>query len=189
MFSDELRKIFAGFTTKAGKFLGRLGLTANFVTLLVFVTGVIAAYYIYIGTLWLGIVFFILSGIFDGLDGAVAKANNKETKFGGVLDSTTDKITEILVYLAFGLYNPTLWLPASLAISFFMLSSYISERARTAGGRSGGGLMERKERLILIILGLVFPSLTVYVLYIIAVGSLFTAIQRFLKNYKILSQI
>jgi phosphatidylglycerophosphate synthase len=189
MFSDQLRKVFSVATTKAGKFIGDLGVHANFVTLLVLLTGVIAAYYIYIGAFYLAIFFVLLSGILDGLDGAVAKANNNETKFGGVLDSTTDKITEILIYVALGLYNPSLWLSAALAISFFMLSSYISERARTAGGRSGGGLLERKERLVLIILGLIITNWTVYILYLIALLSFFTAGQRFLRNYKILNQL
>ncbi|MFA5013697.1 MAG: CDP-alcohol phosphatidyltransferase family protein [Candidatus Paceibacterota bacterium] len=187
MFSDELRKLFSNITTGAGKFIGSLGISANFVTFLVLITGIIAAYYIYMGVFYLAIIFVLVSGILDGLDGAVAKAMKKETKFGGLFDSTTDKLTEILIYIALGLYNPQLWLPASLAISFFMLSSYISKHAKASGGKSQGGLLERKERIILIVLGLFFIKYVHIVLWIIAVASLFTASQRFAKNYKILS--
>jgi phosphatidylglycerophosphate synthase len=125
----------------------------------------------------------------DGFDGAVAKANNKETKFGALFDSVTDKITEISWYIALGFFNPELWAPASLAIAFFMLSSYISKHAKSVGGKSGGGIMERKERLILIILGLMYMNCMIYSLYVIAFFSLVTCLQRFYKNYKILSQI
>ena len=189
MLSDQLRQAFSGLTTKSGKFLGRLGISANFVTFLVLVTGILAAYFICLGKFNLAILFVIVSGILDGLDGAVAKANNKETKFGGLFDSTTDKLTEILIYIALGVYNSALWLPASLAISFFMLSSYISKHAKASGGKSQGGFLERKERIVLIVLSLFFINYAHYVLWFIAACSLFTAGQRFYKNYKILSAI
>jgi archaetidylinositol phosphate synthase len=188
MLSDQIRKSFSGLTDGAGKLIGSFGISANFVTFLVLVTGIIAAYYIYIGAFYLAILFVLISGVLDGLDGAVAKAMKKETKFGGLFDSTTDKLTEILIYISLGLYNPVLWLPASLAISFFMLSSYISKHAKASGGKSQGGLLERKERIILIVLGLFFIHYMNVVLWIIATASLFTGLQRFAKNYKILSQ-
>ena len=187
MLTDELRSLTSGATNKIGKTIGGLGITANSVTFLVLVFGIIAAYFIYKCSFMLAILFFLISGLMDGIDGAVAKAMKKETKFGGLLDSTTDKFTEILVYIALGMYNSALWLPASLAISFFMLSSYISKHAKASGGKSGGGIIERKERMILIILGLFYINYMVYALWIIAIFSFITGIQRFIKNYKILS--
>lgn len=189
MFTDQLRKLFSGITTNVGKFLGKLGVSANFVTFLVLVFGFIAAYYIYIGFFGLALLFVILSGIMDGFDGAVAKANNKETKFGALFDSVTDKITEISWYITLGLFNPEFWAPVALSIAFFMLASYISKHAKAVGGKSGGGIMERKERLVLIIIGLIFMNWMVYILYIIAILSIITCFQRFYKNYKILIQI
>jgi phosphatidylglycerophosphate synthase len=186
MLTDQLRKLFSGLTTSVGKFLGKIGISANFVTSLVLVFGFAAAYFIYIGHFGLALLFVILSGIMDGFDGAVAKANNKETKFGALFDSVTDKITEISWYIALGLLSPELWAPAAMSIAFFMLASYISKHAKAVGGKSGGGIMERKERLILIIIGLIYIDWMVWVLYIIAFFSLITCIQRFYKNYKIL---
>jgi phosphatidylglycerophosphate synthase len=189
MFTDQLRSLFSGVTTNVGKFLGSIGVSANMVTFMVLVTGFIAAYYIYIGSFGLALIFVLVSGILDGFDGAVAKANKKETKFGALFDSVTDKITEISWYIALGMLNPEFWVPASMAIAFFMLSSYISKHAKAVGGKSGGGIMERKERLALIILGLIFMDWMAVSLYIIAVLSFVTCLQRFYKNYKILSQI
>ncbi|MFA5431642.1 MAG: CDP-alcohol phosphatidyltransferase family protein [Candidatus Paceibacterota bacterium] len=189
MLTEELRGLFSNLTTSVGKTLGKMGVSANFVTFLVLVFGFIAAYFIYIDSLTLAILFIILSGVMDGFDGAVAKANNKETKFGALFDSVTDKTTEISWYIALGLLRPEFWAPASLAIAFFMLSSYISKHAKSVGGKSGGGILERKERLILIILGLAYVNYMIYALYVIAFFSLVTCLQRFYKNYKILIKI
>ncbi|MDD4662060.1 MAG: CDP-alcohol phosphatidyltransferase family protein [Candidatus Pacebacteria bacterium] len=188
MLTTEIRNFFSGFTTSVGKTLGKMGVSANFVTFLVLVFGFIAAYFIYSNNFPLAILFVILSGIMDGFDGAVAKANHKETKFGALFDSVTDKVTEISWYIALGFFNPALWGPATLALTFFMLSSYISKHAKSIGGESGGGIIERKERLILIILGLIFSNLMIYILYIIAFFSFITSLQRFYKNYKILKK-
>lgn len=189
MLTDELRKITSSLTNSVGKTLGSIGIGANFVTLLVLISGLIAAYFIYSQKFEWAIIFVLLSGLFDGLDGAVAKANKKETLFGSLLDSVTDKITEISWYIALGLSYPNFWMPTSLALAFFILSSYISKHAKASGGKSGGGVMERKERLLLIIIGLININWMSYILYIIALFSFLTCIQRFYKNYKILSNI
>lgn len=189
MFTDQLRSSFSRLTTNIGKGLGKIGISANFVTSLVLIFGFIAAYFIYLGSFAWAIAFIILSGLLDGVDGAVAKANHKETKFGALFDSVIDKITEISWYIGLGSFDPELWAPASMAIAFFMLSSYISKHAKAVGGKSGGGMIERKERLILIVLGLIFINWMVYILYIIAFFSFLTCLQRFFKNYKILNEI
>jgi len=189
MFTENLRKIFEGISNKIGKVLGKTGLSPNFFTFLILVFGFIAAYFIYLGFFKLAIFFILISGLFDFIDGAVAKVNKKETKFGALFDSVSDKTSEISWYLALGLFNLQLWLGVSLVISTFMLSSYISKHAKAIGGKSGGGIMERKERLTLIILGLFFINYISYILYIIAFFSFITCLQRFFRNYRILQQL
>lgn len=189
MLTDELRSSSSNLTNSIGKALGGIGVSANMVTFLVLVSGFTAAYYMYLGLFNSAIVLVLISGLLDGIDGAVAKANKTETKFGALFDSVTDKITEISWYVALGFLNPQFWAPASMAIGFFMLSSYISKHSKAVGGKSGGGIMERKERLVLIILGLIYVNWMIYILYAIAFFSLITCLQRFYKNYKILIQI
>ncbi len=185
MFTENLRVIFKGISSKIGGILGKTGLSPNFFTFLTLIFGFIAAYFIYLGSFRWAIVFILISGLMDFFDGAVAKVNKKETRFGALFDSTVDKTTEIAFYIALGLYSPKLWLGVSLAISAFMLSGYISKHAKAIGGKSGGGIMERKERLILIIFGLLFINYISYVLYAIAFFSLITCFQRFFRNYKV----
>ncbi|MFA5086331.1 MAG: CDP-alcohol phosphatidyltransferase family protein [Candidatus Paceibacterota bacterium] len=186
MLTDELRKRTSGLTTSIGKSLGKMGVSADAITFMVLVTGLIAAYYIYMEEFLIAFILVLVSGIFDGLDGAVAKANQKETKFGALFDSVTDKVTEISWYLALGLLSPGLWLPVSLSIAFFMLASYISKHSKAVGGKSGGGIMERKERLVLILIGLLRMDWMLSILWIIAILSIITCFQRFYKNYNIL---
>ncbi len=189
MLTENLREIFKGISDRIGRVLGKTGLSPNFFTFLILVFGFIAAYFIYLGSFKLAILFILISGFMDFIDGAVAKVNKKETKFGSLFDSVADKTSEISWYLALGLFNPKLWLEASLAIAFFMLSSYISKHAKSVGGKGGGGLMERKERLTLIILGLLFINYISYILYTIALLSFITCLQRFFRNYKILRSL
>ena len=189
MLTENLREVFKKASNKIGDILGKTGLPPNFFTSLILVFGFIAAYFIYLGSFKIAILFILISGLMDFIDGAVAKVNKKETKFGALFDSTADKTTEISWYIAFGLFNPQLWLSVSLAIATFMLSSYVSKHAKAIGGKSGGGIMERKERLILIIIGLLFISYISYILYIIAFFSFLTALQRFFRNYKILQKV
>jgi len=189
MLTDQLRNLSSDTVTSIGRTFGKLGFSANFITFLVLFFGLIAAYFIYLGSFYWAVLFIIISGLLDGIDGAVAKANNKETKFGALFDSVTDKITEISWYIALGLLNPLFWPPTTMAIAFFMLSSYISKHAKAVGGKSGGGIMERKERLILIIIGLLVTDWMIYILYLIAFLSFLTCLQRFYKNYKILKEI
>ncbi len=189
MLTENLRKTFKGFSDIIGKTMGKIGLSPNFFTSLILVFGFIAAYFIYLGSFKLAILFILISGLMDFIDGAVAKANKKETKFGALFDSVADKTSEISWYLALGLFNPQLWLGTFLASATFMLSSYISKHAKAEGGKSGGGIMERKERLILIILGLLFIQYMQYILYIIAFLSFLTCLQRFFWNYKILQRV
>jgi len=189
MFTEQVRKFFSGITTRVGKTLGKSGFSPNFFTSFILIFGFIAACFICFGSFWWAIFFILLSGLMDGIDGAVAKVNKKESKFGALFDSTSDKTTEIVFYIALGIYNSELWLGASLAIAAFMLSSYISKHAKVIGGKSGGGLMERKERLILIIAGLIFIDYMIYILYAIAFFSFITCLQRFFRNYNILKKI
>jgi phosphatidylglycerophosphate synthase len=147
-----------------------------------------AAYEVSLGMFYIAIVLLLLSGVMDFLDGSIARACKKETKFGGLFDSTVDKTSEIAIYIALGLYNSSLLLPSALAISFFMLSSYISKHAKASGGKGGGGIIERKERMFLLVLGMMFVDYMDYVLYFIAFFSFITCLQRFYRNYKVLGK-
>lgn len=187
MLGKESRGKMDGVSNKLGIFFARFG-SPNFYTFLTLVTGFAAAYAVYQGMFALGIALVLLSGFFDLLDGAVARAIQGATKWGAMADSVTDKVTEIAIYLALAVYSSVLYLGATLAITSFMLSSYISKHAGAIGAKQGGGLIERKERIFLIFVGLalmyVDATYMSYILYIITAASLFTAVQRLNRTRK-----
>jgi CDP-diacylglycerol---glycerol-3-phosphate 3-phosphatidyltransferase len=131
----------------------------------------------------------LLSGFFDIIDGALARKTNQVTRFGGILDSTLDRISEAAVLLgimAFYLFNDQLFSPwiillIGLAIMGSFLVSYVRARAEALKIECQVGIFTRAERVIILALGLLLSSLPyvlVGALAIIALLSIVTMIQR-----------
>jgi archaetidylinositol phosphate synthase len=111
----------------------------------------------------------IFSGIFDVLDGAVARATAGTTKRGAFLDSTLDRMAEFVLYLGIligGLAPP---LPVFLALSLSLLVSYTRAKADSLGySLAGVGVGERSERLLVLavsaLLGILFYGVILVIL-------------------------
>lgn len=191
MFGREIRGKLKELTKLLGKFFGFC--SPNTYTILALIVGILAAYFIYIGQFLIATIGILVSGFLDYIDGAVAKTMRKETKFGAMLDSVVDKITEIAIYFSLAFYSINYYFGSFFAASSFMLSSYISKHAGAIGAKMGEGLMERKERYILILIGLICLSFEIdimaYILYTIGLLSLFTALQRMERTRRFLSKV
>jgi len=164
------------------RLLARLGVAPNTLTLIGLLLNagvglIIAAGYPRVG----GILLLFTSG-FDLLDGALAKATGRKTKFGAFLDSTLDRYSEAAVL--FGL----LWLSVqrSLTLDIFLvyvvivgslLVSYTRARAEGLVLQCRVGWLGRPERIIVLSLGLILNLIPV-ALVILAVFTHFTALQR-----------
>jgi len=129
----------------------------------------------------------LLSGFFDIIDGAVAKATGRVTKRGAFLDSTLDRLGEVALYIGImigGYSSPVLVL---VAVTFSLLVSYTRARGDSLGANlSGIGIGERSERLILLALF----SLVGFVYYgVIVVGviAVLTFLQRTVAAWRALS--
>ena len=108
----RLRRVFKPLVTGLAKGLNRIGLTPNLATLVMFMCS-LASFLILIffeSYFWFGIMVFI-TGIFDGIDGSIARLSNSVTKFGGFFDSFTDRLSEFMILLALLInrWNQTLW--------------------------------------------------------------------------------
>lgn len=168
-------------------------ISPNILTITGLLISVLAALEFAIGDLIMGALFIILSGIFDVLDGAVARVSGNITPFGGVLDSVCDRYADAVIFagIIYGsvngsIYQPSLlqaplWLWCVLALIGSYMVSYTRARAEAAGSTSMNvGVAERSERLIILVLG----GLTGYILIavaIIAVLAHVTLIQRILN--------
>jgi len=130
----------------------------------------------------------LTAGFFDMLDGALARHTNQVSRFGAVLDSTLDRISEavlllgiLIFYLFFGNQSAIGILLVCLALIGAPLVSYIRARAEALGLRCEVGFFTRAERVVVLALGLllnqVFDALII-ALAIIVVLSFFTVGQR-----------
>ncbi len=124
----------------------------------------------------------VVASIFDMLDGRVARLRGRETKFGAYLDSTMDRYSDMVLYMGLLILyarvdkTPHMVLVWVAAFGSFM-TSYARARAESLVARCTVGFMERPERIVLLIVGLL-ANKVVAVLWVIAVLANVTALQR-----------
>ena len=183
----EARRVISNRVTQpVVALLAKTPLTPNLVTWLGFLITIGAA--VLIGTEHLFAAGFVVlvAGLFDMLDGALARATGKVTRFGGVLDSTLDRLSEaalllgILVIFVRGQQVGESIL-VGLALTSSLLVSYLRSRLEAIGIEGNIGLFTRAERVIVLALGLLlsrFDYFLIIALAIITVFSFFTAGQR-----------
>ncbi len=183
----KVRKALAyRFTEPVVRLLVRTPITPSAITWFGFLLTVGAAALIITGHLLAAGLVVLIAGCFDMLDGALARFTNQATRFGAVLDSTLDRLSEavlligILVIYA-GEQSLTGILLASVALIGSLLVSYIRARAEALGLECQVGLFTRVERVIVLVLGLLLNQIDnalIIALAIIVVFSFFTVGQR-----------
>ena len=125
----------------------------------------------------------LVSGFFDMLDGALARSSGKVTVFGGFLDSVLDRYTDLLVMGGIFFFYITHASITYASITFIAtvgtaLVPYARARAEAAAIQCRSGLLERPERIVLLLIGLFIPVLLSSVVIILAVLTHITVIQR-----------
>jgi CDP-diacylglycerol---glycerol-3-phosphate 3-phosphatidyltransferase len=124
----------------------------------------------------------LLASLFDVMDGRVARLRGRETKFGAFLDSTMDRYSDMLLFMGLMILyarvdrTPHMALVWVAAFGSFM-TSYARARAESLIPRCSVGLLERPERIGLLVVGALFNRMTA-TLWVIAVLSNVTALQR-----------
>jgi CDP-diacylglycerol--glycerol-3-phosphate 3-phosphatidyltransferase len=189
MFDGKFRTPVDKAVKPLGNLLRKTGLTPDHLTILGLLVGIAAAVAIGSGRLLLGAFLVVLAALPDLLDGALAKASDSASQRGAFFDSTIDRITDALLlggiawYFA-GTESPYMTLLPYAVASVSSLISYQRAKAESLGIDAKGGLMERAERIIAILIGLLFPVLLIPILWIMLVLTSITAIQRFVKVWK-----
>ena len=160
----------------------------NVLTFLGLVINMIAAYLLAVGQFrWAGVV-IIGAGLFDMVDGRVARETNRVTRFGGFFDSVLDRYSDcaLLVGLLvwYGSINrPFYVVLTAIAMAASIMISYTRARAENTIPMCKVGFMERPERMVLLILGGLFNRMAP-VLWVIAVLSTITVIHRISHTYR-----
>ncbi|HEX5255173.1 MAG TPA: CDP-alcohol phosphatidyltransferase family protein [Mycobacterium sp.] len=186
------RAAFARLTTPTARACLRLGLTPDVVTILGTIVAVAGALTLFpMGKLFAGALVVSFFVLFDMLDGAMARERGG-TRFGAVLDATCDRVSDgavfcgLLWWIVFGLHDKLLAVATLICLVSSQVISYIKARAEASGLRGDGGLIERPERLIIVLLGAFVsdfpfiawrPALPV-AMWVLAVASLVTCAQR-----------
>jgi CDP-diacylglycerol--glycerol-3-phosphate 3-phosphatidyltransferase len=187
------RAAYAKLSTPLARGALKVGLTPDMVTIIGTAGSVLAALILFpIGQLWWGTLavwFFVLA---DMLDGAMARERGGGTRFGAVLDATCDRISDgavfcgLLWWAAFGLHSSSLVVATLICLVTSQVISYVKARAEASGLEGGGGLIERPERLIIVLVGaglsdlpyFPMPVLLHIAMWLLAVASLVTVGQR-----------
>jgi CDP-diacylglycerol---glycerol-3-phosphate 3-phosphatidyltransferase len=195
VINAKIRQGWDKMMSPAGRAAQRLGIGANAMTVFGLLLQGVVAYFIVEGRLVLAGVIAIVAAFADAFDGAIAKAAGTASKWGALLDSTTDRVSDSLFFL------PVAWLygvsphpdqlhqkwVASLALVALVLGflvSYVKARAEGLGYDCNVGFAERAERLILIIAALILNFILPVMLAILALVSFITVVQRLVHVHR-----
>ncbi len=169
--------------------MGRIGMTPNSLTLFGLVIAGVGAYLASIGQFWGAGAVLVFAAVFDLFDGALARATDRVTVFGAMLDSVIDRVSEAIVLLGLLVYyldrdDDVGIVLVYLAFVFSVLVSYARARSEGLGVDCTVGVMTRPERVIVMAVGLVgghwAPNILLAALGIIVALSALTSIQRVL---------
>jgi CDP-diacylglycerol--glycerol-3-phosphate 3-phosphatidyltransferase len=138
-----------------------------------------------------GAVLTALGGAFDLTDGVVARVQGRATRFGAFLDSSLDRLVDVALLLGLALHyaanDEPLWAGvASIALAGSVLTSYTKARAEFWLRDFSGGVLERAERILLVIAGGLLGAMPL-ALSLLAAGSVATSVQRIIIAYRRLS--
>ncbi len=126
----------------------------------------------------------LFAGLFDALDGAVARESNQISTFGAFLDSTLDRLSESAIFVGVIFFyaassRPYEALLTGAAMTFSLMTSYARARAEGLGMTCEVGLLERAGRVLILSLFSLVGFLTVGI-GLVAAGALVTTAQRIL---------
>ncbi len=183
-------------TEPIGAWLGRHGWSPNVVTVVGAAASSASALWFYPrGQLFVGTVAVTFFLLFDLLDGAMARTRGRTTPFGAVLDASCDRITDGIVFGALAWWamvvagDRLLGAVLLVCLAAAQVISYVKAKAEAVGLEADGGLAERAERLIIVLVGTGLTGLGLWwalpaagwllaVLCVITIGQRLIAVHR-----------
>jgi CDP-diacylglycerol--glycerol-3-phosphate 3-phosphatidyltransferase len=164
-----------------GRGLARLGVGPNTLTTIGLILTTASAVVIASGRPVLGAAVLFVGGSMDALDGTVARVSGRSTPFGGFYDSVSDRISDGVVLAGVAWWvadRPRLLLLTLASLVLAEVTSYVRARAESIDLTCEVGLIERAERGILMLVGLLVAPLLEPVLWLLAIGGAVTVAQR-----------
>ena len=176
--------------------LASLGVPPNILTAIGVVINLLCGVLFAMGNFFGAGIVLIVANLFDMLDGNVARLTGRVTRYGGFLDSTLDRLSDMGAFLGIMIFYARLTEHHSTMNVFLggvgmiasVLVSYTTARSEALGVKANVGFLQRPERVVLLIIGALstwswtsnswFVNRMPQVLWVLAVGSLWTLIQR-----------
>jgi CDP-diacylglycerol---glycerol-3-phosphate 3-phosphatidyltransferase len=176
--------------------LASMGIPPNVLTTIGLIINLACGVLFCFGEFFLAGIVLIIANLFDMLDGNVARLSGRVTKYGGFLDSTIDRLSDmgaftgIIIFYArqtpeHSVLNVGL---AGIGMIASVLVSYTTARSEGLGVKANVGFLQRPERVVLLIIGALstwswtsqsfWANRMPQVLWVLAIGSVWTLIQR-----------
>ena len=176
--------------------LASLGVPPNILTMIGVAINIFCGVMFAMGNFFGAGIILIVANLFDMLDGNVARMTGRVTRYGGFLDSTLDRLSDMGAFLGIMVFYARLTEHHSTMNVFLggvgmiasVLVSYTTARSEALGVKANVGFLQRPERVVLLIIGALstwnwtsqnwFSNRMPQVLWVLAVGSVWTLIQR-----------
>ena len=183
MIKQKLGKKLDGWVHIVFPFLFKRELNPNLLTMIGVLVSCGAAVALALGHFVAGGVLILLGGIFDLVDGVVARHFEIQTQFGAFLDSTMDRLVDMMILFGVLVYFASVGqlgmvLLVAVVLMGSVMTSYTKARAELFVPQLSSGFFERGERILLLALG-AMSGLMIPALWLLAVGTTVTAVQRF----------
>jgi len=171
----------------------KINIHPNILTIIGLVLSFFAAYALARGNLLVGGLLILFSGFFDVMDGAVARNNNTKSKFGGFLDSTSDRFADAFIIIGVIYGGFVNWFWGILALLASLTVSYVRARAEVEGIKCNVGIAERAERIFIILGGAFlgyfidpqfFMSIAIFLVIILGYVTVLQRIYHTWKEFK-----
>lgn len=161
----------------------RLGVRAWHLTVLSLAGNVIVGWLLTADRHFLAGILLLPAGLFDIFDGAVARLRGEASRKGALFDAVNDRVSDAVVFgsLLFSLVTQERLLAAALALSALTVSLFVSHvraEGEAAGLDMSGGMFQRLERYLVLMLGLTLPGALIPVLAILTGLGAVTMVQR-----------
>ena len=188
MLSKYGRPLFTDPLSRLAYYLHQFGITPNGLTYSGFALTIVTALVLATGAFRWGGVLLLLAALFDMLDGALARFTKQMSTFGAFLDSTLDRYSESVTFLALAYFfsHSTSTRTELVLIMFILVGSlmvsYTKARAEALQVECKAGWLQRPERIIILVIGLIVGWLAP-ILWLLAIFTNFTALQRIYEVY------
>jgi CDP-diacylglycerol--glycerol-3-phosphate 3-phosphatidyltransferase len=160
----------------------------NVLTFIGLIINIIAAWLFAQGAFWWAGWVVVGAGLFDMVDGRVARATSQVTRFGGFFDSVLDRYSDLALFMGLLVYYASInrnfyVVLTAIVMTGSVMISYARARAECTIRKCKVGFLERPERVVLIIIGALFNRMAA-ALWVIAVLSNLTVVHRMVYTYR-----